>query len=153
MKSRFLTFKPEIEGIIRKCDVCYLSMVDENNEPYIVPMNFGYHDDVIYFHASQTGKKVDILKNNPRVCVSFSTDHQLRYVNEEVACSWGMRYRSILAYGSIVFVDNHDDKIDALNHIMKNYTDRDFGYKNPAVTEVLVFKLPVEKFEAKVHGY
>ena len=153
MKNRPLTFKPEIEAIIRKCDFCSLAMVDEDNKPYVLHMNFGYREDEIFFHAAKTGKKIDILKKNPEVCVAFSTDHDLRYVNEEVACSWAMRYRSVLAYGKIVFIDDYDEKVEALNIIMANYSEREFSYNTPAVNDVQPFKLVLEKLEGRAYGY
>ncbi len=153
MKTRILTFKPEIENIIRKCEVCYTGMVDEENMPYVIPMNFGYHNNNIYLHSAQTGKKISILTKNPNVCVVFSTDHELRYVNEHVACSWGMKYRSILAYGKVEFIEDYDEKITALNCIMKNYSEKEFTYKQPAIIDVKVYKVVVDKFEGRVHGY
>lgn len=153
MKKRDLTFKPELEAIIGKCDTCNLAMVDKDGAPYVIPMNFGYADDHIYFHSARTGKKVDVLKNNPRVCVSFSTDHNLRWVNEQVACSWGMKYRSVLAQGEIEFIDDYDKKLAALKVIMKNYSDIDFTFNAPAVKDVLVFRLKIVKLEGRALGY
>jgi nitroimidazol reductase NimA-like FMN-containing flavoprotein (pyridoxamine 5'-phosphate oxidase superfamily) len=83
----------------------------------------------------------------------FSTDHQLRYVNEEVACSWSMRYRSVIAYGKAEFVEDMKEKVDCLNIIMSNYTDRSFEYNDPAVREVMVFKVQAEKMEGRTYGY
>ena len=153
MKKRDLTFKPELETIIQKCDVCSLAMVDQDGFPYVLPMNFGYKDDHIYFHSAQTGHKVDIIKNNPNVCISFSADEQLRWVNEDVACSWGMKYRSVLAYGKIEFIDDFDKKEEALKVIMKNYSDREFTFNAPAVKDVLVFQVKVEKLHGRALGY
>jgi len=153
MKNRPLTFKPELEAIIKKCDFCSLSMVDQDNSPYVLHMNFGYLEDNIYFHASQKGKKIDILKNNPKVCIAFSTDHELRYVNEEVACSWGMKYRSILAYGKVEFIEDMQEKEQVLKIIMANYTDSEFSFNAPAVFEVCVFKVSIEKLDGRAYGY
>ncbi len=153
MKNRVLNNKQELEGIIGKCQVCYVGMVDKENKPYVIPMNFGYKDGVILMHGAQKGKKVDILRNNPSVCIVFSTDHQLRYVTEDVACSWSMRYRSVLAYGTVEFIDDLDEKIIALNTFMSNYTPKKFNYNTPALREVNVFKVVVEKFEGRAYGY
>lgn len=153
MKKRDLTFKPELISIIQKCEICNMSMVDEQGLPYVLPMNFGYHDDYIYFHSAPAGKKVDILKNNPDVCISFSADHHLRWVNEEVACSWGMKYRSVLAYGKVEFIDDFDQKEEALKIIMKNYSDIDFTFNAPAVKDVLVFRVKIDKLHGRVLGY
>ncbi|MDT8392897.1 MAG: pyridoxamine 5'-phosphate oxidase family protein [Bacteroidales bacterium] len=153
MKKRDLTFKPELESIIQKCDYCSLAMVDRDGYPYVVPMNFGYAGDHIYFHSARQGKKIDILKENPRVCVSFSTDHELRWVNEEVACSWGMKYRSVLAYGEIEFIDDYDGKLEALKTIMKNYSDHLFLFNAPAVNDVMIYRVKVDKLVGRCYGY
>jgi len=153
MKHREITLKEEIERIIRQCEVCNLAMVDADNNPYVIPMNFGYDEDTVYLHSAQTGKKVDILRHNNRVSLSFSTDHELRWQSEKVACSFSMKYRSVLISGHVEFIEDMDRKVEALNHIMKNYTDRKFSYNNPAVREVLVFKVIVEKMEGRAYGY
>jgi nitroimidazol reductase NimA-like FMN-containing flavoprotein (pyridoxamine 5'-phosphate oxidase superfamily) len=153
MKNRTLTFKPELEDIIRKCQFCNLSMVDEENKPYVIPMNFGYENDLVFLHGSRIGRKNDILRNNPYVCLSFSTDHELRYVNEEVACSWSMKYRSVLVFGRVEFVEDPKEKVNGLNIIMANYSRREFSYNDPAVREVQVYKVVVEKMEGRAYGY
>jgi nitroimidazol reductase NimA-like FMN-containing flavoprotein (pyridoxamine 5'-phosphate oxidase superfamily) len=128
-------------------------MVDPEGKPYVIPMNFGYDGEYIYFHGSATGKKADVLRNNQSVCISFSTDHELRYVNEGVACSWSMRYRSVIAYGTAEFVDDPEDKTLCLNKVMAHYTDRPFTFSAPSIKEVMVFKVRVEKMDGRVYGY
>ena len=152
MKSRVVTLKQEIERIIVSCEVCNIAMIDLNNEPYVIPMNFGYESGVIYFHSSQTGKKIDILKKNPKVSVSFSTGHELRWQSENVACSYSMKYKSVLAFGKVGFVEDFDKKREALDIIMKNYTERDFKYSDPSIWEVMVFKVVVDKFEGRIRN-
>ncbi|MCX8125597.1 MAG: pyridoxamine 5'-phosphate oxidase family protein [Dehalococcoidia bacterium] len=39
-----------------------------NNEPYVVPVSYGYKDGRIYFHSALKGKKIDLMKSNSRVC-------------------------------------------------------------------------------------
>lgn len=153
MKSRIITLKEEIERIINKCEVCSVAMVDLDNRPYVIPMNFGYKKDCIYLHSSQTGKKIDILKNNNSVCVSFSTDHLLRWQSEKVACSYSMKYKSVLAFGKVEFLIDDKNKVLALNEIMKQYTEREYTYSNPALKEVMVFKVNIEKLEGRAYGY
>ena len=152
MKKRELTFKPELESIIKKCQFCNLAMVDEDGMPYVLPMNFGFEEDYIYFHSAQTGRKIDVLRNNPNVCISFSTDEKLKWVNKEVACSWGMSYRSVLACGKVEFVDDFDQKEEALKVIMKTYSEINFTFNAPAVRDVLVFRVKIEKLHGRALG-
>ena len=153
MKKRDLTFKPELESIIKKCTICNMAMVDQEGKPYVLPMNFGYASDYIYLHSARTGRKIDILQNNPEVCISFSADEELRWVNEDVACSWGMKYRSVLAYGKVEFIDDYDKKEEALKIIMSNYSDREFTFNAPAVKDVMVFRLAIETLHGRALGY
>lgn len=153
MHHRFITDQQEIDAIINKCEVCYVSMVDENNLPYVLPFNFGYDDGVIFLHSSQKGQKINILKNNPSVCIAFSTDHKLRYQSEQVACSYSMKYRSVLAFGKVEFIDDHEEKTAFLTKVMSHYTNREFIFNAPALREVCTYKVKVEKFTAKIYGY
>lgn len=153
MKSRILTFEPELEAIIRKCQYCSLAMVDLNGKPYVIPMNFGFKENVVYFHSGPEGKKLDILKSNPEVCIAFSTDHLLRWQNTEVACSYSMKYRSVLVHGKVEFITEKIDKEEALNVIMKQYTDEDYKFSEPALINVAVFKVNIEQLEGRVYGY
>jgi len=153
MKNRVLTSKEELEGILRKCPFCNVAMIDEQMRPYVIPMNFGYEEGAIYLHGSATGRKNDILSVHPDVCISFSTDHELRYVNEEVACSWSMRYRSVLVFGKVEFLREMEEKIRALNIIMGHYASREFTYSAPAVRDVQVYKIIIEKMEGRAYGY
>jgi nitroimidazol reductase NimA-like FMN-containing flavoprotein (pyridoxamine 5'-phosphate oxidase superfamily) len=142
------------EQIISKCQVCYIGMVDTEGLPYVLPFNFGYKDETIYLHSARAGRKIDILNKKPDVCIAFSSDENLKVVNEEVACSYSMRFRSVLAYGKVEFIEDYEQKLEALNIIMKQYTGKDdFGYNRPAVEDVLVFKVKVDSFTGKESGY
>lgn len=151
-KKKIITKQKEKEDIIRKCDCCYIGMVDEKNMPYVVPFNFGYKDMTIFLHSGQTGKKIDILRKNNNVCVAFSTGHGISSQNENVACSYIMSYKSVICYGKVEFIEDYDKKIEALNFIMKQYVDREFTYSEPSVKNVLVYKVVVEEMTAKEFG-
>lgn len=153
MKSRKLDFLPELETIIKKCESCTLSMTDLQGKPYAVPMNFGYQDGVLYLHAAPDGKKIEILKKQPSVCVSFSTDHELRWQHSEVACSYSMRYRSVLLFGNVSFIADVEQKQVALDVIMRHYTDQTYKYSLPALENVCVMQVVADQMEGRAYGY
>ncbi|WP_462279901.1 pyridoxamine 5'-phosphate oxidase family protein [Salinivirga cyanobacteriivorans] len=152
MPTVWITDKQEQEDIIRKCDSCAMSMVDTNGDPYVVMMNYGYEDGVIYFHGDPKGRKMDILKENPKICLTMSTEHSIYYQNEKVACSYGMNYKSIVADGEVEFVEDYDEKVKALNLIMAQYVEGEFDYNSPAVKQVAVFKVKLNNLKAKNFG-
>jgi uncharacterized protein len=153
MRYRMLADPKEMEEIIRKCPVCHIAMVDPEGLPYLLPFNFGYEDGVIYFHSARTGKKIDILKNNPNVCVEFSTDYLLRFQSKEVACSYSMKYRSVLVYGKVEFIEEPEKKIQIMNTIMKHYVSEEFTYNPPSINEISCWIVKTSKMEGKINGY
>lgn len=153
MRHRFLTERSEMEEIIRKCQVCHIAMVDPQGLPYVLPFNFGFDNGIIYFHSGRMGKKLDILTHNPQVCVEFSTDYLLRFQNEKVGCSYTMKYRSVLAYGKVEFIEDPEEKIRIMNNVMKNYTAGEFTYNPPSMNEVSCWIVKIDKLEGKINGY
>jgi len=153
MRRRDITIETELLDIIRRCQVCHLAMVDDEGLPYMIPMNFGFREGIIYMHGAQHGKKISILRKKPSVCVNFSTDHQLRYQNEEVACSWSMKYRSVLVYGKAEFITGMEEKIAALDIIMAQYSEKAFKFNPPSIREVNVWKIVIDKMEGRAFGY
>ncbi len=153
MPQNLIQNPKKIREIIDKCDTCYVGMVDAEGKPYVLPFNFGYEEGSIYLHMAPQGKKIDVLRNNPHVCVAFSTDHALFHRHEKVACSYGMKYRSVIAYGQVEFVEDYDEKIRILNVTMQKYAGKDFSYNAPAVKNVTVCRVRVDQIDGKLSGY
>lgn len=154
MKARFITDDSLIEQVITSCEICTVGMVDENNLPYAIPLNFGYAEGVIYLHSGPKGRKLEILKHNPEVCIVMSTGHEMYIQSENVACSYGMKYKSVMMKGKVEFIEDIDDKVQALSMIMKQYTQReDYRYSVPALKNVTVMKVVPETTECKYFGY
>ncbi|MFP4367296.1 MAG: pyridoxamine 5'-phosphate oxidase family protein [Bacteroidales bacterium] len=154
MQAKTSLKQKEIDEIISKCDACYLGMVEEGGIPYVLPFNFGYRDGILYLHSGPRGKKFDVLSVNNRACAAFSTGHEIRGRHENVACSYFMKYRSVLLHGCIEMIHEYDEKVKALNIIMENYTGKDdFTYNSPAINNVRAFRLVIEKAEGRSFGY
>ena len=65
-----------IKAMLKEMNIANIGMNDEDGFPYVVPLSFGFEmTDThlnIYTHFMKVGKKVDLLKKDPRVCVEFS---------------------------------------------------------------------------------
>ncbi len=111
-KDREVSDKKEIIAIINRCDLCRLALA-ENNQPYIVPMNFGYSFEneqlIIYFHGAHAGKKLDIIRQNPNAC--FEMDCSTELIKGKQACDYSMAYESVIGNGVIEFISDKTDKI------------------------------------------
>lgn len=152
MKTILLSEKETVEDVISKSDVCYIGMIDVNNMPYVLPMNFGYDEGVLYLHSAPTGSCIDILNNNSNVCITFSINHQLVFQHPEVACSYRMKAKSAICRGKVIFVEEIDEKRKALNIIMSHYSDKSFKYSDPAIKNVKIWKVPIESMTAREYG-
>lgn len=154
MKSRMITDPTLIDAVINECDACFVGMVDENNMPYTLPLNFGYKEGVFYLHCGPKGRKLSILENNPNVCIAMSTGHQMYHQSENLACSYAMKYKSVLVKGKVEFITDIEEKVLALSSMMKQYTNReDFRYSIPSLKNVQVMRLKPESLECKYFGY
>jgi uncharacterized protein len=154
MRTKFITDEKQIFEIIDRCDSCFISMVDGKNRPYLIPMNFGREEDILYIHSAPEGKKIDIINKNPNLCIGFTTDHSLTHQDKDVACSYFMRFRSVITYGEAKDVIDNDEKTRILNIIMKKYTGQDdFSYNLPSIKNVQVYKIKMRNSTAKTMGY
>jgi len=121
-KDKEITDKAELDSIINKALVCRLAMYDiaYDKFPYIVPMNFAYKDDVLYFHCAKKGTKIDIINNNHRVCFEMDIDHEI--ITGEKPCDWTMAYKSIIGFGDAMVMADEQETRKALNLIMLKYS-------------------------------
>ena len=122
-----------------------------NNEPYVVPMNYGYCLDngklVLYLHSAVRGKKLDMIQANPRVF--FEIDCDLMPFEGRVPCQYGLVYSSLMGRGTAVLVDDVEEKKQAMSILMKTQTGKDFTFEDRLVTIVSVIRIDVEEYTAK----
>lgn len=152
MKTVWIEEREKSEAILARCEICYVGMVDEDATPYVIPMNFGYEDGVIYLHSGPTGRSIDILSRNNRICICFSSDHELVFQHPKVACSYRMKAKSVICYGHVNFIEEPEQKRRALDIIMRHYSGRDFVYSEPALKNVKVWEVSIEQITAKEYG-
>jgi nitroimidazol reductase NimA-like FMN-containing flavoprotein (pyridoxamine 5'-phosphate oxidase superfamily) len=150
-KDREITSLNEIVEIIDKCDVCRIAL-SENNIPYIVPMNFGFEviDKTItlYFHCASDGKKLDILRKNNNVCFEMDCGHEL--LEGKNACSYSMKYESVIGNAIAEFITDINEKEHALNMLMKKYTsDKEHNFNEEMLNMLTIFKLKTTEFTGK----
>ena len=138
-----------IEAILKEAAVCRLGLCDEGR-PYVVPVCFGYEDNVLYFHSAGEGRKIDILRKNNNVCFEVDIDHEI--VKARQVCDWGMSYKSVIGFGKGVFIDDVESKRRALDIIMAHYSDKEFEYSEKAVSKTIIVKVEIESMTGKKSG-
>jgi nitroimidazol reductase NimA-like FMN-containing flavoprotein (pyridoxamine 5'-phosphate oxidase superfamily) len=150
-KEKQITNITEIGAIIQKSEVCRLGLAVDNT-PYIVPVFFGYENNCLYIHCAKEGLKLDMIRQNNNVCFEVEVDTEITN-RDKPACQWSSSYRSVIGYGSAFILEKLDEKIQALNVIMRHYCNRtSFEYKKKAVKEVAIIKIVVDHMSGKQSG-
>ncbi len=145
-KDQEITNRKDIESIIQKSLICRLAMADEH-EPYIVPLNFGFKDNTLYFHSAKKGKKLDILKKNNRVCCEFDIDLEIK--KGDKPCNWGIEYKSVIGFGTASFIEDFESKRKALDIIMEQYSGESFPYSEADLKKVAIIKVELQNVTGK----
>lgn len=146
-KEREITKKTDLEEIIDKALVCRLAM-SRGDQPYVVPLCFGYRDNTLYFHCAREGMKQDILKENNKVCFEMETDCEL--VRGKSACEWGMKGRSIVGFGTASLVEEPSLKRKALDVVMEHYdAKRPFDYSEKALEKIVIIRVEILRMTGK----
>ncbi len=149
-KEYEITDFTEIEAILMKADICRLAMTD-GSVPYIVPLNFGYRDRTLYFHTGLAGKKIDLLKKNNLVC--FEVDVEAELIRADIACGYGMKYRSIVGTGRAEFVEERDEKRKALDIIMGHYSRQDkWDYRENSFERTCIIRVTIDTMTGRKAG-
>ncbi len=117
-KELEITDRAAVDALLERALAIRIGM-SVDDRPYVVPVAFGYDGACIYFHSAPEGKKIDMLRANPRVCFETDLDHEL--VAREGSCAWGMKYNSVIGFGAASFIEDTAEKKRALEIIMRHY--------------------------------
>lgn len=136
----------EIERVIQSAEVCRLAMIDDG-EPYIVPLNFGYRNGRFYFHCAREGRKLDVLKANPRVC--FELEGEAELVRGERACQWSTRFESVIGWGRAEVVTDPQGVKEGLQALMDHYSPGTGDFDPHSLSLTAVIRVEVERMTGK----
>ncbi len=149
-REREITDMNKILEILDKAKVLHLGLVD-GDEPYVVPMNYGYtweNDKLtLYLHGARRGRKLDVIRANNKVFFEMECD--IVPFEGEVACKYGITYASIMGRGKAEISEDPEEKMKALSVLMKTQTGKDFEFNEKLVSVVAVIKIEVSDFTAK----
>jgi nitroimidazol reductase NimA-like FMN-containing flavoprotein (pyridoxamine 5'-phosphate oxidase superfamily) len=151
--DREITDRAVMEEIISEALVCRIGLSGRNGPdivPYVVPVCFGYEDGVFYIHSAPEGKKMRLIGESPACCIEVDLCDGV--VRGEKACSWGMRYRSVIATGTAALVDDPGEKKHGLNVIMQHYQGGQHDFTDREVAGVAVIRIRVEEMSGKMGG-
>ena len=145
-----ITDEKEIRAILDTAKVLHLGLCVDN-EPYVVPMNYGYTMEdgrpVLYLHSATRGRKLDMIRRNPRVF--FEMDCDWVPFEGEKPCQYGLAYSSVMGRGEARIIEDVAEKMRAMTLLMKTQTGKDFSFNERLVSAVAVIRIDVAEYTAK----
>ena len=149
-RERQVTDPVEIRRILDTGKVLHLGLA-VNDEPYVVPMNYGYTMEdgklVLYLHCAHQGRKLDMIRANSRVFFEIDCDH--KPFEGEKPCQYGLVYSSVMGRGTASIVEDVEEKKQAMTILMKTQTGKDFTFEDRLVSIVTVVRIDVAEYTAK----
>ncbi|WP_340111610.1 pyridoxamine 5'-phosphate oxidase family protein [Maribellus mangrovi] len=151
MRTNSIEDRKEIDDVIRACKTCYLAM-SLDDKPYVLPMNFALDGDLVILHSAQEGRLWESILKNPNVCINWTLGEELAWQDVRVGCSYRVKSKSVVWEGPVEIVEDYDEKYRCLEVLMKQYSDREFKFGEPAVKNVGIFKVSIKELSAKEFG-
>ena len=153
-KDREITDMQQILSIVDRCKILRLGLFDMDY-PYVVPLHYGYEYSenrlVFYMHSAKEGHKLELIADNPRVCVELDGDAEL-ISGGEVPCMYGSSFASVIGRGVAEIVTDEKEKIKGLSLLMKHQKGRDFAITAEMAYTVAVIRVTLNKFTAKARA-
>lgn len=125
-----------------------LSIIDENNMPYGVPMSFALCDNAIYFHCSIAGgKKISGIEHCSNA--SFTVVAHTQLLPEQFATL----YISGIAYGTVGIVRDEVEKRKGIEAILHKYSpdhiEKGMNYIDRAIDKIHILKFEIQGMTGK----
>ena len=141
---------PEIEAVIRRAEVLHLALTGPDG-PYALTVNFGYRDGKFYIHSAPEGRKIDMLKADPRVAFCLHVDYEP--VRAESGCKWSARFQSVAGQGRARFLEDMAEKEQGLRAVMASFGAGDQPLEPAVLKRTAVLEITPQNLEGKRKGH
>jgi nitroimidazol reductase NimA-like FMN-containing flavoprotein (pyridoxamine 5'-phosphate oxidase superfamily) len=169
--DRMITDPVRMDAMLSKSKVCRIAFA-VHDEPYLVPLSFGAADQIgdtmefnesrrcflargqracrIYLHTAQSGRKLDMARVQPRVCIEI--EGRTEILPSETSCKWSVEYESVIGYGNLVEIKDPDEKRAGLECIMRQHgAAGDIEFPQGMVERTGVLRLDLSELSGKTN--
>lgn len=133
--------------VLGKCEYATISMVDLDGNPYCIPITIANDENYVYFHSAMEGSKVEILKKNPKVCLSCVGDTKVP------DGKFTTLFQSAVVRGSAIEVTAPNEKIEALRLLCQRHTPANMDDFDNAIERSLartaIYKISIDDITGK----
>jgi nitroimidazol reductase NimA-like FMN-containing flavoprotein (pyridoxamine 5'-phosphate oxidase superfamily) len=126
-----------------------LATVSDDGSPYSVALSPVREGDWFYIHGALEGHKIDNMRREKRVCLSFVSRAEV--LQEEYSVS----YDSAVVFGTAEEVTDRDEKIHALRLICERYAPRNMSNfeveAGKGLDRTAIWKIRIDGISGKKH--
>lgn len=142
--------RKEILDLIRRADCGTLCTNGTDGYPYGTPVNHVLIDDRIFFHGRRQGTRNSNIAADDRCSMTFVEERGYQGYGEN-ACDTDTLFRSVIVYGHVTEVTDHDEKMAVLRALTDRLVpDRTRMPIDPArVDRSGVYEIIVERMTGK----
>lgn len=141
--------KEEAIGILKECEYGILCVAGTDHLPYGVPMNYAVVDQKIYVHCASEGRKIDSIKENPKVSFTAVGEHEV------VRAKFSSKYDCVIVEGSAKVIEDEAEKRVGLEALIQKYSPEHIPagnkYIDAAIGKVTVIGIQMETVSGKHH--
>ena len=137
-------------ALIDRCTHGVMALSTGEDTPYCLPLSFVRAGDDLFFHCARQGRKVDLLRRCPRVCVTFVGDDRPAFVPPAMYTTY---FQSAIVTGTASEVTDPEEKTAALRALCQKLTPDHMDSFEAAVEKSLavtaVWKMYMEEVSGK----
>jgi nitroimidazol reductase NimA-like FMN-containing flavoprotein (pyridoxamine 5'-phosphate oxidase superfamily) len=137
--------------LIDRCSHGVVALSTGTDTPYCLPLSLVRVGNSLYFHCAREGRKIDLLRQDSRVCVTFVGGDEPAFVAPAIYTTY---FQSAIVTGTAVQVQDEAEKIAALRALCQKLTPGDMGEnftrsleKSLAVTDI--WRIDMDQISAK----
>ncbi|NGQ94100.1 pyridoxamine 5'-phosphate oxidase family protein [Brevibacillus sp. SYP-B805] len=154
--KRDCTDREKIMRFLAQARVGYLGL-SEGTQPYVIPLNFVWWREAIYFHGAEEGRKCDMMEQNPHAC--FTVSEEYGTIADPVPSLTDTSYMSVMLFGRAERVVELDEATGALQALLDKYVPGYFDsplsrqhvarYRSSLHSGVAVYRIRPDHLSAK----
>ncbi|MGO9122114.1 MAG: pyridoxamine 5'-phosphate oxidase family protein [Desulfomonilaceae bacterium] len=147
-KDRAMKTSREMEILLEEAAIGRLAVTTKEG-PYVVPVNYLFFEGNIYFHSALSGRKVESIQTDARVC--FLVDEVGPQVVWERNCGISQIYKSVICFGKAEFVQDPIEKRAILERMVQKYVPTSLAIDDQNIQMTAVVKIVIETMSGKAH--
>ena len=106
-------------ALIDRCSHGVMALNTGSDTPYCLPLSLVRVDRALYFHCAHQGRKVELMRAYPKVCVTFVGGDRPAYLDKGEYTTF---FQSAIVTGTVHEVTDDQEKILALRALCEKLT-------------------------------